>query len=195
MPVVSAGCPWAGSFTSLSASFLLEIGNTDPDVTDCPEKEWRKGMWRVSAWPAVASPRACPYMAWVSSGQRQRIYPCLHIVQELDIPGKPRLYFQLLQRLLDLPWTPRLTATQDSVSLLGGQLYDQQAPQSPLRIQPTQLVLAWLGPAGHLVPTPLSVPVFASLWVLLIFHGLHQRQKEECCFLQGESRRWKEGGG
>lgn len=33
LPVVMADRPWAGSLTSLSASFLLENGSRDPDIT------------------------------------------------------------------------------------------------------------------------------------------------------------------
>lgn len=55
--------------------------------------------------------------------------------------------------------------------------------QSHLRIQLAQLGSAWLGPAGHLAPTAVSAQCFL-LWVLLIFYGLHQRQK-------AESRHWK----
>lgn len=72
-------------------------------------------------------------------------------------------------------------ATQNPVALPGGRL-------CPLRIEVVLLgwgLLVWGGSEGPLCP---SVSFF--LGAMLIFHGLHQRQKAENRFLQGENRRW-----
>lgn len=85
--------------------------------------------------------RACPHMAWPSSGQRQRVDPCPQSLQGLEIPGRSRLCIPAPSKAVDLLRTPRPMAVQT-------------------------LVPAGLGPASHLAPTPLPTPVFPSLWVL-----------------------------
>lgn len=130
-------------------------------------------------------PKACPCMTWPSAGQRQRLLSS-------DSPkaaGRPGLCVPAHSEADECALNPE---TKGHPRPRGGPV---RAP-SARAARACSAGTSSSSPAGHLAPTPLPAPCLLSGCCVRFFHGFPQRQKAECRFLQGESRRWsrEEGG-
>lgn len=187
---VFAGCPWAGFLTPLNTSLLLS--NQGSCLHRIVRKMNRK-RGRVSFLPGLPLTflRTCPCMTWLSSGQRETV-SLSPDSPGVKTPGRPRLCTPAPPGVVGYAPDPQAERHARPCGPTG---WSGFSPCRPLRGPSSSCPTGAHSAQASWSPSSSTPPylVFPSLSprAALIFHGLHQRQKAESCFLQGESRRWR----